>query len=249
MKFSKLLKELRVKNHISQDDLAKTFNISKSSISHYEQGKNYPKLEVLKKYSYFFNIPLETLTQAKEESQITNKLNDFKNNSKNDVVIECKEMTPNNFIQLIDNFDDYSIIEVPYFEGLSAGIECNVCDNMDQPSLGIFLKRNMYSSMNNLIAIRINGESMNKVLVDHSIAVIDKGADIKSGDIVAYQLGANEYGIKRIYDYPEYIKLCPESYDSIFKDKTILKENLDQEHFMVIGKLIKSISDDKTLKY
>lgn len=61
MNFSTRLKELRVSKDLSQDDLAKTLGLAKSSISMYEKGKRKPSFEVLESLADFFNVDMDYL--------------------------------------------------------------------------------------------------------------------------------------------------------------------------------------------
>ena len=61
MDFSTRLKELRVSKELSQDDLAKTLGLAKSSISMYEKGKRKPSFEVLESLADFFNVDMDYL--------------------------------------------------------------------------------------------------------------------------------------------------------------------------------------------
>lgn len=61
MDFSTRLKDLRVSKELSQDDLAKTLGLAKSSISMYEKGKRKPSFEVLESLADFFNVDMDYL--------------------------------------------------------------------------------------------------------------------------------------------------------------------------------------------
>ncbi|KAA8809228.1 helix-turn-helix domain-containing protein, partial [Lactobacillus crispatus] len=52
------IKELRLKNNLSQKQLADEIGISNQSISFYENGNRKPKIEVWQKLANFFNVPV-----------------------------------------------------------------------------------------------------------------------------------------------------------------------------------------------
>ena len=58
---AKRLKEIRVKNNLSQADVAKELNMTQAAIARYETGTNTPSVEVLKWYSDRFNVSLDYL--------------------------------------------------------------------------------------------------------------------------------------------------------------------------------------------
>ena len=61
MEFSKRLKFLRNEKNISQEELAKLLNISRTSITNYELGRNEASTQVLDKLSEIFNCSIDYL--------------------------------------------------------------------------------------------------------------------------------------------------------------------------------------------
>lgn len=76
MNFSDRLKELRyINGNILQTELANAVGISKSAVSSYEkQGKNSPNLDILIKFTYYFDVSVDYL------SGITDNKFSIKNN-------------------------------------------------------------------------------------------------------------------------------------------------------------------------
>ncbi len=72
MEFNEKLKELRIKNNLTQEDLAEKLHISRQSISKWEQGINEPNIEMLKKLSVIFDVSINELL-AEEEKNVTTK--------------------------------------------------------------------------------------------------------------------------------------------------------------------------------
>ena len=59
--FSSVFKQLRIKEHFSQQELADKLGLSKSTISMYENGNREPDLETLEKIADFFNVDMDYL--------------------------------------------------------------------------------------------------------------------------------------------------------------------------------------------
>lgn len=55
------LKKLRLKNKLTQKELADIVGISQQQLSQYEKGINYPKIEIAKKISDFFKISINDI--------------------------------------------------------------------------------------------------------------------------------------------------------------------------------------------
>ena len=56
IKFSKVLRELRVEENVSQAQLAKSLNLTQNTISRYETGNREPSLEILVEIAEFFGV-------------------------------------------------------------------------------------------------------------------------------------------------------------------------------------------------
>gem|GEM_PF-3674435 len=55
------LKELRELKNLSLDDLSKSIDIPKTSLSNYERGNREPKIEIWEKIANFFDVPVAYL--------------------------------------------------------------------------------------------------------------------------------------------------------------------------------------------
>jgi len=60
-KFGNIIKEIRKKHNLTQNDLAKKYNITYQAVSKWENGKNMPDMLLIKQISEDFNIKLEDL--------------------------------------------------------------------------------------------------------------------------------------------------------------------------------------------
>lgn len=70
--FNDVLKQLRNKAGMNQEQLAKRLGLSKSAISMYESGSREPSLEILEAIADIFNVDMNTLTGAKKLSEFVN---------------------------------------------------------------------------------------------------------------------------------------------------------------------------------
>jgi len=60
------LKEIRKQKNLNQLKVALDLNISREALSHYENGKREPSLEMLVKMSEYFNVSINYLITGKE---------------------------------------------------------------------------------------------------------------------------------------------------------------------------------------
>lgn len=67
MVFKKRIYELRKSNNMSQEELAKTINVSRHEVSKWEHGTTMPNLEELKRISKVFTVDIEYLLKNDNE--------------------------------------------------------------------------------------------------------------------------------------------------------------------------------------
>lgn len=61
-RFSAKFKELRINSNLTQQELARSFSVSQSTIAMWENGKRRPDIESLESIADFFNVDLNYLT-------------------------------------------------------------------------------------------------------------------------------------------------------------------------------------------
>lgn len=66
--FGRALKTARQYHRLSQSDLAERIGISKSYLNEIERGHKEPSLDVLRKYSTFFDVPMSSLMLFAEKA-------------------------------------------------------------------------------------------------------------------------------------------------------------------------------------
>lgn len=64
---SKIIKEIRKKNNLTQKELAEKLNVTYQAVSKWERGLNIPDIEILKEISSIYNISLEELLTGKKK--------------------------------------------------------------------------------------------------------------------------------------------------------------------------------------
>lgn len=77
-KIGSFIKQLRIENELSQNELADKINVSRQAISQWERGINTPDLEALQDLSNLFNVSINEILIGKKES-LLNSNEDFNN--------------------------------------------------------------------------------------------------------------------------------------------------------------------------
>lgn len=65
--FPERLKALRIEKNITQREIANHLNITDTAYGFYEQGKNYPNMDVLIKLADYFEVSLDYLVGRNEK--------------------------------------------------------------------------------------------------------------------------------------------------------------------------------------
>lgn len=101
--FGERLRELRIENNLTQEELASHFGLHKTRISQYELNKRQADDEMKKKFALYFNVSLDWLLGLSDirnytdDSNITIALNSDKD----------YDDLPDEAIKEINNFIDY----------------------------------------------------------------------------------------------------------------------------------------------
>ena len=66
IKFGENLKKLRKLKNLNQQKVAMDLNISRESLSYYENGKREPNLQMLANMSKYFNVSIHYLIMGEE---------------------------------------------------------------------------------------------------------------------------------------------------------------------------------------
>ena len=77
-KFSLRIKQLRLDNNMSQEELGKLVGISKVSVWQWENGINYPNNETLLKLADYFQVSTDYLLGKSDIRNINNEYEDYR---------------------------------------------------------------------------------------------------------------------------------------------------------------------------
>lgn len=90
----------------------------------------------------------------------------------------------------------------------------------------------------NAFYLKVDGESMNRVLPNGCYALIDPFLEPRSGDLAALNVNGYNATIKRVLIGTTSITLVPSSFDPSFVDQVFDLTRPDTDEVMVIGKVV-----------
>lgn len=135
-----------------------------------------------------------------------------------------------------------STVSIPIYGRISAGYPEGAKEDIDGH---VKIDNDLISryGKDNLIALRVNGESMNKVVPNGAVAILAKvdTSEIANGDICGVIINGDAATLKHVYQYPDRIRFEPDSWLSEqYKPFEYSKEDIDnnQPPIQIIGKLV-----------
>lgn len=170
--------------------------------------------------------------------------NNLKNSSIDNVIKICRtlgiqvEDLLESETQNVVNLEGSSSATYKYIPfSVSAGLPINIGSIEDAETISIpdeLLGK--HAGDDELFFMRVNGDSMNKVMPHKSLIGIKpiKLKDLKNEDIVVYSDGY-DFSVKRFYQDGDKLIFRPESYDRLFTDYI---KSIDNDDIRIHGKVV-----------
>ena len=205
---SERIKQLRKQNKWTQQDLANRLHVGKTTVSNYETGHSDPNIDMINQLSKVFEVSIGNLMGEPNDT----------------VEMLGQAVTMNKYPYI----DDY----------VSAGSPVTIEGMKDVPN--IYVPDELlgsYAGSKRLFFLKVNGESMNKIIPNGStIGVISYNSinDIKNGDIVVYATEDHSFAVKYFYKEKNKLIFKPSSTYHYYYDKAFdINDNI-----RIIGKVV-----------
>ena len=248
--FSEKLKYLRLKENLSQSQLAKKAGITRQALSKYELGISEPNLYTLVKLADYFNCSLDSLVfdtiqlnntminldldyllNELDSIQKTNHLLNTKLNNLKSLIHSIETTSSNKQTQTLDEYlSDSAKIEVEYIS--IPEFSCIACGSPIEPENDIedFIDLPLIPPLNpdkisSYFVVTASGESMNEICQNGEKIVLmslqASCSDVKSGDILAISID-NCLTLKELIlnSHHDMVTLKPHSTDPEFIETT-----------------------------
>lgn len=200
MSFGNILKKIRQENNLTQEELAKKINTSRSNIANYENDKNMPSIDILEKLSKIFGCSIDYLLGKTTENSI----------SISDKIYMC-----------------------PVYGQIPAG-EPNWAEECIEGRLPLDPNLMNILDPEECYFLRVNGESMNKVIKNGAYALIRKTDWVENGDIAVVLVNGYDATLKKFTRNNDVVVLEPMSNDPSFQTQIYTKDT----PIKIIGKYI-----------
>lgn len=200
MSFGNILKKIRIENNLTQEELAKKINTSRSNIANYENDKNMPSIDILEKLSKIFGCSIDYLLGKTTENSI----------SISDKIYMC-----------------------PVYGQIPAG-EPNWAEECIEGRLPLDPNLMNIVDPEECYFLRVNGESMNKIIKNGAYALIRKADWVENGDIAVVLVNGYDATLKKFTRNNDVVVLEPMSNDPTFQTQIYTKDT----PIKIIGKYI-----------
>lgn len=210
MTIGEYLKNLRLERGLSQRGLALKMNVSNASISDIEKGNQNPKVDMLALFADALNVDLGKLIAIQQEKEHIYNLD------KDKIEVDLS-------------------MRIPLVGSVSAGMPELAVDMNDGY---LILDRNHFSSEKTYFALKIKGDSMDKLFAEGSIVVVEKDTMVENGQIAVVAINGDEATVKRVTFADGNIALIPESTNPAYTTKVF---DVVKDEVHILGRVVQSI--------
>lgn len=209
--FSKYLENFMKKNGYNLEHISRETGVPVATIGHYKTGRRTPKNDFIDKFVSGFNL------SSQEKKEITMAI----------AIDKTPKVIKDNILEL-KNIKPIKLMEVPLFSSVSAGLGR---ETIAEPIDFISIPK---TTGNNIVAILVQGNSMEDTILDGSIVVVNtelmpevgeigvfltKGSDHADGLVKRLKYKNGEYVLES--DNKEYVDLRIENSDITAYGKVI----------------------------
>lgn len=212
---------LRNEKELTQEKMAKIFNVGLSTISMWERGERIPRPKILQEICDYFNVDMDYLMGR---SDIKNR---YQAGLKYDWEDKLKENGRTEKSNITFLGDESTFIYIPLYESISAGYGSDSAEFIEMiPLYG--LKKNG----TDYFAVKVKGYSMEPKISDGAIIIIKKDTTIENGEIGVFYLNGESFvKQKRVANG----RTILHSYNNAFTDIVINEYDDFKEYGKVVG--------------
>lgn len=202
------IKFLREEKFMNQSELGAILGVTSQAIGLYENEKRDIPTEYVIKLANFFNVTVDYLLG---NSDTRNNLN----------IIDHKDTANNMYM-------------VPVYGDIAAGTPNWAVECLDGY---LPVDPNLMNIINpeDVFFLKVNGESMNKIIQNGAYALIRKTDVVENGDIAVVSIDGYDATLKKITKTDTLLILTPESYLDTYEPLVI---DLTKQNPIILGKYI-----------
>lgn len=192
--FGDILKCLRKEAHMTQDELAQTLNVAKSTVSMYERGERFPGFEAVQEIADVFGIHTDVLYGREELAH--GEAASGQENSPPHPGLNLQKFAasasrgPEGRIPLLGYVTEFSAGEIP--------------DRGEGEEIPVEMVQD-----GEYVALRIRGTSMEPRMLDGDVVIVRIQTSVESGETAIVSVGGDQAICRRVKKTPYGIMLIP----------------------------------------
>ncbi len=204
------IRALRINKGLSQTEFAKIAGVSQSAISAWERGESTPHAQNVQSI-------IEAIPELVPDDIMSEELGYAKK------------------ILLQANTRRESVVDIPLFGSIAAGEPLEMLANDELYPL----PSSIYHKHPKAFYLKVEGESMNRVLPNESYALIDPALrELHEGNVYAVSVDNCTATIKRIHILDDGIALMPDSFDPTFKPAVFNNSSKTAHTLRILGQVV-----------
>ena len=209
MSIGKNIKKLREIHNLSQKDLAEIAGVSDKAVSTWENGVKDPRMGAIQKIADHFGI------------------------LKSDIIEDATSKVNSISSSVLSNVDGYSK-PLPLLGTIAAGLPLEMVAVQEW----VNVPKEIAEKYPHAFLVKVNGDSMNKIVPPDALALIDPTLVVNNGDVAAVAINGYDATLKRFFKFQDGITLEPESFNK--KHGTQYYDSKEQEFnpIHIKGKLV-----------
>lgn len=231
MKYKNRLYELR--GNRSQKEFAEMIGLTQQNYANYENGKQQLRQELVDKICKQFGCNYDWLAGLSEEESL----------------LISGGLVPPGGQRLARTFairPTYSRHVVPVVGDVAAGDPCEAIELIDD----VLTVPEAFSETHpDARALRIHGESMNKLFPAGTYVIYDPDLKVRDGDVAVVYVNGDDATVKRVYFAGDTVVLHPESTMDEYLDRAINTKDPAAPPVTFAGRVIWSTWGDREVKF
>lgn len=198
MSIGKNIKKLREIHNLSQKDLAEIAGVTDKAVSTWENGIKDPRMGSIQKIADHFGILKSDIIEDKD--------------SKVNYIDSAKTAKVEGFSK-----------PMPLLGSIAAGLPLEMITVQEW----VNVPSEVADKYPHAFLVKVNGDSMNKIVPSDALALIDPTLEVNNGDVAAVAINGYDATLKRFYKFQNGVTLEPESFNE--KHQTQYYDCKDQE--------------------
>lgn len=208
------IRRLRQLFDLTQLQLAEIAGVSNQAVSNWENGESQPKMGRLQRIADHFGLSVSALV----EDGVLDRVDPVTRRVRPDGAITPRAANTG----------------VPVYGRIAAGTPIEAMPVEDS----YWLPPEVLADHPRCFFLRVEGESMNRVLPNGTLALIDPDAEVRNGDVAAVTVNGHDATIKRVLRGTSSITLAPDSRDPGFTDMIFDYSKPDTDTVGLIGLVV-----------